>query len=345
MRTRSATARTSSPATARGSTTRRSTLVKNDDYTGWPQGRQRWPRRSSSTPRRKRHTPTSRVATSTCSTRSPRARSEPTRTSSATAASTRLLRSSSRSPSRRDCRTSRGEEGKLRRQAISMAINRDEITNVIFAGTRTPAHDFTSPVIDGYSEDLDGTDVLKYNPDEAKKLWAEADAISPWDGTFKIAYNADGGHQGWVDAVSNSIKNVLGIDASGDPYPTFAEARTDDHRPQHPDGVPHRMAGRLPGSVQLPRTALRHRCRLERRRLLEPGRSTSSSPRASPRPTSTPRTRSSRTPRSSPLQGPAGHPALVRDRQRWLWSENVDNVAVRLELGSAVLRDHQDRCE
>ncbi|KQP01575.1 peptide ABC transporter substrate-binding protein [Leifsonia sp. Leaf264] len=119
-----------------------------------------------------------------------------------------------------------GEEGNLRRQAISMAINRDEITDVIFSGTRTPAHDFTSPVIDGYSEDLDGSDVLKYNPDEAKKLWAEADAIAPWDGTFKIAYNADGGHQGWVDAVSNSIKNVLGIDASGDPYPTFAEART-----------------------------------------------------------------------------------------------------------------------
>jgi oligopeptide transport system substrate-binding protein len=107
-----------------------------------------------------------------------------------------------------------------------MAINRDEITDVIFSGTRTPAHDFTSPVIDGYSEDLDGSEVLDYNPDEAKKLWAEADAIAPWDGTFKIAYNADGGHQGWVDAVSNSIKNVLGIDASGDPYPTFAEART-----------------------------------------------------------------------------------------------------------------------
>ena len=119
-----------------------------------------------------------------------------------------------------------GEEGNLRRQAISMAINRDEITDVIFSGTRTPAHDFTSPVIDGYSEDLEGSEVLDYNPDEAKKLWAEADAIAPWDGTFKIAYNADGGHQGWVDAVSNSIKNVLGIDASGDPYPTFAEART-----------------------------------------------------------------------------------------------------------------------
>jgi len=119
-----------------------------------------------------------------------------------------------------------GEEGQLRRKAISMAINREEITKVIFEGTRTPATDFTSPVIDGYSDKLKGADVLEFNEKEAKKLWAEADKISPWSGTFSIAYNADGGHQGWVDAVSNSIKNVLGIDAAGAPYPTFKEART-----------------------------------------------------------------------------------------------------------------------
>ncbi|MBF4463475.1 MULTISPECIES: peptide ABC transporter substrate-binding protein [unclassified Rathayibacter] len=119
-----------------------------------------------------------------------------------------------------------GEEGQLRRQALSMAIDRDQITKVIFEGTRTPASDFTSPVINGWSDSLTGADVLKFDADKAKQLWAQADAISPWSGTFKIAYNADGGHQGWVDAVSNSIKNTLGIDAEGDAYPTFAEART-----------------------------------------------------------------------------------------------------------------------
>ncbi|TFC00724.1 peptide ABC transporter substrate-binding protein [Cryobacterium mannosilyticum] len=119
-----------------------------------------------------------------------------------------------------------GEEGTLRRAAISMAINRDEITKIIFSGTRTPASDFTSPVIDGWSDKLKGADVLEFNAKQAKKLWAEADAISPWTGSFQIAYNADGGHQGWVDAAMNSIKNTLGIDASGAPYPTFKEART-----------------------------------------------------------------------------------------------------------------------
>jgi oligopeptide transport system substrate-binding protein len=120
-----------------------------------------------------------------------------------------------------------GEEGKLRRQAISKAINREEITDTIFQGTRTPASDFTSPVIDGWSEDIPGSEVLDFDPEGAKELWAEADAIAPWSGTFTIAYNTDGGHQAWVDATTNSIKNVLGIEAAGNPYAIFADLRTD----------------------------------------------------------------------------------------------------------------------
>jgi len=131
-----------------------------------------------------------------------------------------------------------GDEGKLRRAAISMSIDRKEITDVIFDGTRTPATDFTSPVIDGYSDKLKGADVLEFNADKAKSLWAEADAISPYTGVFDIAYNADGGHQAWVDAVVNSVKNTLGIDAVGKPYPTFAAALDD------------RTAGTLSGATR-----------------------------------------------------------------------------------------------
>ncbi len=120
-----------------------------------------------------------------------------------------------------------GAEGNLRRQAISMAINRKEVTDTIFQGTRTPARDFTSPVIAGWSDKIKGSDVLKYDAAQAKKLWAQADAISPWSGSFTIGYNADGGHQAWVDAVTNSIKNALGIDAAGQSYPTFKALRAD----------------------------------------------------------------------------------------------------------------------
>ncbi|MGV8965891.1 MAG: peptide ABC transporter substrate-binding protein [Cellulomonas sp.] len=118
-----------------------------------------------------------------------------------------------------------GEEGQLRRAAISMAINRQEITDAIFQGTRTPASDFTSPVIAGWSDTIPGSEVLAFDAAKAKDLWAQAEAIAPYTGTFTIGYNADGGHQAWVDAVTNSIKNTLGIAAEGNPFPDFKSLR------------------------------------------------------------------------------------------------------------------------
>ena len=119
-----------------------------------------------------------------------------------------------------------GEEGRLRRLALSAAVNRPQICQQIFAGTRSPARDFTARSLPGFDPNLPGSDALDYNPDRARQLWAQANAISPWGGRYAIAYNADSGHQEWVDAVANSIKNVLGIDATGAPQPTFAGFRT-----------------------------------------------------------------------------------------------------------------------
>jgi hypothetical protein len=59
---------------------------------------------------------------------------------------------------------------------------------------------------------------LRYDPEAAKRLWAQADAIAPWSGSFEIAYNGDGGHKEWVDATTNNIRNTLGIDAKGKEY-------------------------------------------------------------------------------------------------------------------------------
>lgn len=118
-----------------------------------------------------------------------------------------------------------GEEGILRRQAISMAINREEITEAIFSGTRTPARDFTSPVIAGYDANLANASVLDFDPEKAQELWAQAEAIDPFTGKFELAYNSDGGHQAWVDAVANQLVNNLGIDAVGKPYPDFKSLR------------------------------------------------------------------------------------------------------------------------
>lgn len=119
------------------------------------------------------------------------------------------------------------DEGRLRRQAISMAINRDQIVEKIFQNTRTPMTEFTTSALEGYNDSIPGSEVLQYNPDRAKQLWAEADAIQPFTGTFEIAYNADASHQVWIDAVSNDLKNTLGIQAQGKAYPTFAQLRTE----------------------------------------------------------------------------------------------------------------------
>ncbi|WP_332663364.1 peptide ABC transporter substrate-binding protein [Aeromicrobium sp.] len=119
-----------------------------------------------------------------------------------------------------------GEEGELRRAAISMAINRPEITEKIFNKTRTPATDFTSPVLDGWTKDVAGNEVLEFNPEEAKTKWAEADKISKWSGKFQLAYNADGaGNKEFSEAMANQLKNTLGIDAEPKVYATFDELR------------------------------------------------------------------------------------------------------------------------
>ena len=117
------------------------------------------------------------------------------------------------------------EEGHLRRQAISMAINRDQIVKKVYDNTKTATTDFTSPLVPEYAKSLKNGDNLKYNADKAKELWEKANAIKPWSGNFRIAYNADGGHKEWVDAVCNQIKNTLNIDAAGDPYATFSDVR------------------------------------------------------------------------------------------------------------------------
>ncbi|MCU1517473.1 MAG: transporter substrate-binding protein [Pseudarthrobacter sp.] len=119
-----------------------------------------------------------------------------------------------------------GEAGKLRRQALSHAINREEIAKVVFNGTRTPAKGYVPPVIDGFKEGLAGSDVLKFDAAKAKELWADAEKIQPYDGSkpLQIASNTDGGNKEWIDAVANGFKNNLGIEAEIQPFAKFAEA-------------------------------------------------------------------------------------------------------------------------
>ena len=121
-----------------------------------------------------------------------------------------------------------GEAGQMRRQAISMAIDRQQIIDKIFYGNKKVAADFTSPVLDGYVANLPGSEVLKFDAAKAKALWQKADAISPWpaDKVFTITSNIDGaGNKEYITAMANQIATNLGIKAELNPIATFKEMR------------------------------------------------------------------------------------------------------------------------
>lgn len=116
------------------------------------------------------------------------------------------------------------DNAKKIRKAISMSIDREGITDKIFQGSRTPAKDFSSPVVNGYDENICG-DLCTHDDEKAKQLLEEAGG---WKGdALTIAYNSDGDHQAWVDAVCGEITDALGIECKGKAYPAFKALRDD----------------------------------------------------------------------------------------------------------------------
>jgi len=108
------------------------------------------------------------------------------------------------------------------RKALSMAIDRDLINKQIYNGTRPPLDGFVSPVVDGFKDGACGG-ACKFNPTEAKKLYAETGGYK--GGPLTITVNGDGGHKPWADAACNSIKNTLGLDCVTKVTPDFKTLR------------------------------------------------------------------------------------------------------------------------
>lgn len=126
-----------------------------------------------------------------------------------------------------DKQWSRAGMDKVRR-GLSMAIDREQITQEIFQRTRTPATDWTSPVLGaagGYQAGLCG-EACVFNAAKARQLIKEGGGLP--GGRMTITYNADtGSHKDWIDAICNSINRTLGNDKAcvGDPVGTFADFR------------------------------------------------------------------------------------------------------------------------
>jgi oligopeptide transport system substrate-binding protein len=107
------------------------------------------------------------------------------------------------------------------RKSISMAINRPEIIDKIFTGSRVAATGWVSPVVDGYKADVCGASCT-FDAAAAKAMYDKAGGYS---GTLTLTVNSDGGHKPWADAACNSIKNSLGLDCLVKLTPDFKTIR------------------------------------------------------------------------------------------------------------------------
>ncbi|MEV4310666.1 ABC transporter substrate-binding protein [Actinocrispum sp. NPDC049592] len=106
------------------------------------------------------------------------------------------------------------------RHALSLAINREQITKTVLNDTFIPADGWVPPGVDGYEPNV-CADFCKYDPVRAKQLLAK----SGFTGKVTIASNADGGRKEPLEAACNSIKNALGIECTFVPATDFGQFR------------------------------------------------------------------------------------------------------------------------
>lgn len=106
------------------------------------------------------------------------------------------------------------------RHAVSMAIDREQITKTIFEGNRKPIDGYAMDLVPGYESGACG-EWCEHNPTEAKKLF---DA-SGYTGPIQITSNADNGHKEWVEAVCGQIEEALKTECDFVPVATFGEIR------------------------------------------------------------------------------------------------------------------------
>jgi oligopeptide transport system substrate-binding protein len=94
------------------------------------------------------------------------------------------------------------------RQGISMAIDRQAIADAIFQGTFTAATDAIAPVVDGYRDGA--CEYCAYDPEAAQQLLDEAgfDNSEP----IELWFNSGAGHDAWMEAIGNQLRENLGVD-------------------------------------------------------------------------------------------------------------------------------------
>ena len=111
-----------------------------------------------------------------------------------------------------------GEENVLLRQAISQAINRDEINDAVYAGSRTTSTGITPRGIPGFAEDL--CEYCTYDPEAAEEAFqAWQDEGNELSEPLRIQYNAGAGHEPVVQIMIDNLAEI-GIQAEEEPFDT-----------------------------------------------------------------------------------------------------------------------------
>jgi ABC-type oligopeptide transport system substrate-binding subunit len=112
-----------------------------------------------------------------------------------------------------------GKKNTKLRQAISMAIDRNEINNKVYEGTRVISTGITPPGIPGFKADL--CKYCKTDEVAAKKLFDEWTAAGgKLTAPIKLSFNVTGGHDVVAQIIQSNLKRVLGIDAELNPIET-----------------------------------------------------------------------------------------------------------------------------
>jgi ABC-type oligopeptide transport system substrate-binding subunit len=106
-----------------------------------------------------------------------------------------------------------GDDNKLLRQAISQAINREDINNAVYEGTRTDSTGLLPPGIPGFAEDQ--CDYCTYDPEAAEAAYQEwQDAGNELSEPIKIQFNTGAGHEPVIDIIVDNL-DAIGIPAEG----------------------------------------------------------------------------------------------------------------------------------
>lgn len=111
-----------------------------------------------------------------------------------------------------------GEENLKLRQAISAAIDREEINTAVYNGSRQTSTGIVPPGIPGFEEGI--CEFCAYDAEQAQALFDEWTAAGgALDGPIPIQFNADAGHEPVVQIMIDNLA-AIGIQAEAQPFPS-----------------------------------------------------------------------------------------------------------------------------